>query len=145
MRNCEVLVPTVTDVIDAAVISQAGPQLRLIANYGNGVDNIDVQSALNRGITVTNTPGVLTEDTADMTLALILAVPRRIAEGMAAHGSARVIEQHEFNPESLKAALDDIVARHGDYERNASRLMELAANRDGARNIADRVLEHLRG
>jgi glyoxylate reductase len=65
------------------VISQAGPQLRLIANYGNGVDNIDVQTALNRGITVTNTPGVLTEDTADMTLALILAVPRRVAEGMA--------------------------------------------------------------
>ena len=83
VRNCEVLVPTVTDTIDAAVISQAGPQLRLIANYGNGVDNIDVQSALNRGITVTNTPGVLTEDTADMTLTLILAVPRRIAEGMA--------------------------------------------------------------
>jgi glyoxylate reductase len=83
VRTCEVLVPTVTDTIDAAVISQAGPQLRLIANYGNGVDNIDVQSALNRGITVTNTPGVLTEDTADMTMALILAVPRRIAEGMA--------------------------------------------------------------
>jgi len=83
VKSCEVLVPTVTDVIDAAVISQAGPQLRLIANYGNGVDNIDVQSALNRGITVTNTPGVLTEDTADMTMALILAVPRRIAEGIA--------------------------------------------------------------
>ena len=84
VKNCEVLVPTVTDTIDSAVISQAGPQLRLIANYGNGVDNIDVQTALNRGITVTNTPGVLTEDTADMTMALILAVPRRIAEGMAA-------------------------------------------------------------
>lgn len=83
LKSCEVLVPTVTDVIDAAVISQAGPQLRLIANYGNGVDNIDVQSALNRGITVTNTPGVLTEDTADMAMALILAVPRRIAEGIA--------------------------------------------------------------
>ncbi len=82
--------------------------------------------------------------------AVLVPVPTQseqegIAEGMAAHGSARVIEQHEFNPESLKAALDDIVARHGDYERNASRLMELAANRDGARNIADRVLEHLRG
>ncbi len=83
VRSAEVLVPTVTDTIDAAVISQAGPQLRLIANYGNGVDNIDVQSALNRGITVTNTPGVLTEDTADMTMALILAVPRRVAEGIA--------------------------------------------------------------
>ncbi|NLH82252.1 MAG: D-glycerate dehydrogenase, partial [Phyllobacteriaceae bacterium] len=83
VKSCEVLVPTVTDAIDAAVISQAGPQLRLIANYGNGVDNIDVQTALNRGITVTNTPGVLTEDTADMTMALILAVPRRMAEGIA--------------------------------------------------------------
>ncbi len=82
VKSCEVLVPTVTDTIDAAVISQAGPQLRLIANYGNGVDNIDVQTALNRGITVTNTPGVLTEDTADMTMALILAVPRRVAEGI---------------------------------------------------------------
>ncbi len=82
VKSCEVLVPTVTDNIDAGVISQAGPQLRLIANYGNGVDNIDVQTALNRGITVTNTPGVLTEDTADMAMALILAVPRRMAEGI---------------------------------------------------------------
>jgi glyoxylate reductase len=81
-KSADVLVPTVTDTIDAAIISQAGPQLRLIANYGNGVDNIDVQSALNRGITVTNTPGVLTEDTADMTMALLLAVPRRMAEGI---------------------------------------------------------------
>jgi glyoxylate reductase len=63
------------------VISQAGPQLRLIANFGTGVDNIDLDTARNRGITVTNTPGVLTEDTADMTMALILAVPRRLVEG----------------------------------------------------------------
>ena len=77
------LVPTVTDRIDRAVISQAGPQLRLIANFGTGVDNIDLDTARNRGITVTNTPGVLTEDTADMTMALILAVPRRLAEGAA--------------------------------------------------------------
>ena len=63
------------------MLSQAGPNLRLIANFGTGVDNIDVQTALQRGITVTNTPGVLTEDTADMTMALILAVPRRLAEG----------------------------------------------------------------
>lgn len=82
LRTADVLVPTVTDQIDAAVISQAGPQLRLIANYGNGVDNIDVQSTLARGITVTNTPGVLTEDTADMTMALVLAVPRRMADGI---------------------------------------------------------------
>ncbi|MCK9909261.1 D-glycerate dehydrogenase, partial [Microbacteriaceae bacterium K1510] len=73
--------PTVTDRIDRAVISQAGPQLRLIANFGTGVDNIDLDTARNRGITVTNTPGVLTEDTADMTMALILAAPRRLVEG----------------------------------------------------------------
>jgi len=78
MREADVLVPTVTDRIDAALIAQAGEQMKLIANFGNGVDNIDVTSALRRGITVTNTPGVLTEDTADMTMALILAVARRI-------------------------------------------------------------------
>jgi glyoxylate reductase len=80
-REAEVLVPTVTDRIDKAVIMQAGEQLKLIANFGTGVDNIDVETALARGITVTNTPGVLTEDTADMTMALILAVARRIIEG----------------------------------------------------------------
>jgi len=81
LKIADVLVPTVTDHIDRAVISQAGPQLRLIANFGTGVDNIDLDTARNRGITITNTPGVLTEDTADMTMALILAVPRRLAEG----------------------------------------------------------------
>jgi glyoxylate reductase len=80
-KIADVLVPTVTDRIDRAVISQAGPQLRLIANFGTGVDNIDLDTARNRAITVTNTPGVLTEDTADMTMALMLAVPRRVAEG----------------------------------------------------------------
>jgi glyoxylate reductase len=82
-KVADVLVPTVTDRIDASVLSHSGEQLKLIANFGNGVDNIDVASALQRGITVTNTPGVLTEDTADMTMALILAVPRRLAEGSA--------------------------------------------------------------
>jgi glyoxylate reductase len=81
VKAAEVLVPTVTDRIDRAVLSQAGPQLKLIANFGTGVDNIDLDTARNRGITVTNTPGVLTEDTADMTMALILAVPRRLVEG----------------------------------------------------------------
>src|SRR5215207_6614315 len=81
MKSADVLVPTVTDRIDAAVLSQSGDKLKLIANFGNGVDNIDVTTALQRGITVTNTPGVLTEDTADMTMALILAVPRRLSEG----------------------------------------------------------------
>ncbi len=81
LRAAEVIVPTVTDRIDAELIELAGPQMKLIANFGNGVDNIDVVNAVQRGITVTNTPGVLTEDTADMTMALILAVPRRLAEG----------------------------------------------------------------
>src|SRR6478672_4633060 len=83
MKTADVLVPTVTDRSDAAVLKDTGENLKLIANFGNGVDNIDVATALQRGITVTNTPGVLTEDTADMTMALILAVPRRLAEGAA--------------------------------------------------------------
>jgi len=81
VKTADVLVPTVTDEIDSSVLSKAGDQLKLIANFGNGVDNIDVTTAVQRGITVTNTPGVLTEDTADMTMALILAVPRRLVEG----------------------------------------------------------------
>ena len=81
LAKADVLVPTVTDRIDAGVLSQAGDQLKLIANFGTGVDNVDLDTARNRGIIVTNTPGVLTEDTADMTMALILAVPRRLAEG----------------------------------------------------------------
>jgi glyoxylate reductase len=81
VKMADVLVPTVTDEIDASVLSKAGEQLKLIANFGNGVDNIDVATAVQRGITVTNTPGVLTEDTADMTMALILAVPRQLVEG----------------------------------------------------------------
>jgi len=80
-RTADVLVPTVTDHISADVINQPDCKLRLIANFGNGVDNIDVPAAHARGITVTNTPKVLTEDTADMTMALILAVPRRLIEG----------------------------------------------------------------
>ncbi len=82
MAEADVLVPTVTDTIDADLIANAGEQLKLIANYGTGVDNIDVTAAVKRGITVTNTPGVLTEDTADMTMALILAVSRRLIEGV---------------------------------------------------------------
>jgi glyoxylate reductase len=81
VKEAEVLVPTVTDRIDAGVLSQAGEKLRLVASFGTGVNNIDLKTAHQRGITVTNTPGVLTEDTADMTLALMLAVPRRLTEG----------------------------------------------------------------
>jgi glyoxylate reductase len=80
-KIADVLVPTVTDRIDKSVLSQAGPKLRLVASFGTGVDHIDLATARARGITVTNTPGVLTEDTADMTMALILAVSRRLAEG----------------------------------------------------------------
>ncbi|UVK38970.1 D-glycerate dehydrogenase [Mesorhizobium sp. AR10] len=81
VKEADVLVPTITDHIDAALIAQAGENLKLIANFGNGVDKIDVEAAAKKGITVTNTPNVLTEDTADMTMALMLAVPRRLAEG----------------------------------------------------------------
>jgi glyoxylate reductase len=79
--QADVLVPTVTDRIDAEVLTAAGPALKLIASFGTGVDHVDLAAAQQRGIIVTNTPGVLTEDTADMTMALILAVSRRLAEG----------------------------------------------------------------
>ena len=81
VATADVLVPTVTDRIDSGILAQAGPKLRLIASLSAGVDHIDLASARQRGITVTNTPDVLTEDTADMTMALILAVARRIVEG----------------------------------------------------------------
>src|ERR1700730_10497486 len=81
VRTADVLVPTVTDEITEELLKQPDCRLKLIANFGNGVDNIDVIAAHARGITVTNTPKVLTEDTADMTMALILAVPRRLIEG----------------------------------------------------------------
>ena len=81
VERADVLVPTVTDRIDAEVLDAAGPALKLIASFGTGVDHVDLAAAQRRGIIVTNTPGVLTEDTADMTMALILAVSRRLAEG----------------------------------------------------------------
>ena len=81
MADCDVLVPTVTDTVDAGLIAGAGERLKLIANFGAGVNHIDLKAARARGIVVTNTPGVLTEDTADMTMALIVSVPRRLAEG----------------------------------------------------------------
>lgn len=83
MQGADVVVPTLSDKIDAGMLGQAGPQLKLIANYGAGVDHIDVATARQRGILVSNTPGAVTEDTADMTLALILAVTRRLPEGLA--------------------------------------------------------------
>jgi len=86
VQRAEILVPTVTDRIDAEVLAHAGARLKLIANFGAGLDHIDLAAAAARGIAVTNTPGVLTEDTADLAMALILAVPRRLVEG------ARIVE-----------------------------------------------------
>ncbi len=83
VQQADVLVPTVTDRLDSRILARSGERLRLIANFGAGVDNIDLETARQRGITVTNTPGVLTDDTADIAMALILAVPRRIVEGSA--------------------------------------------------------------
>lgn len=90
LETADVLVPTVTDQLDARLLARAGDQLKLIAQFGAGVDNIDVESANSRGIAVTNTPGVLTDDTADIAMALILAVPRRLSEGR------RAMEAGEF-------------------------------------------------
>jgi glyoxylate reductase len=90
VARADVLAPTITDRIDATLLERAGPQLKLIANFGVGVDHIDVAAANARGIAVTHTPGVLTEDTADLTLALIMAVARRIVEG------ANVTQAGEF-------------------------------------------------
>jgi glyoxylate reductase len=80
-KAADVLVPTVTDRIDSRILSQAGPRLKLIASFGTGVDHIDLDTARQRGITVTNTPGVLTDDTADMSMALVLATARRMGAG----------------------------------------------------------------
>ena len=91
VQTADVLVPTVTDNIDAALLKQAGPQLKMIANFGVGVNHIDLEEARARGILVTNTPGVLTEDTADMTMALLLSVTRRLAEG------ERLVRSGEWN------------------------------------------------
>ena len=91
LATADVLVPTVTDQIDARLLVRAGDQLKLIAQFGAGTDNIDVESAAQRGIAVTNTPGVLTDDTADITMALILAVPRRLTEGRMAMEAGKFV------------------------------------------------------
>ncbi len=82
LADADVLVPTITDPIDAALLAAAGPRLGLIANFGTGTEHIDLSAARSRRIIVTNTPGVLTDDTADMTMALIVMVSRRFGEGM---------------------------------------------------------------
>jgi glyoxylate reductase len=91
LARADVLAPTITDRLDEAVIARAGPRLKLIANFGAGVDHIDVAAANARGIAVTNTPGVLTDDTADLTMGLILAAARRVVEG------ANIVQAGEFN------------------------------------------------
>ncbi|BBD96866.1 D-glycerate dehydrogenase [Sphingobium amiense] len=98
MADCDVLVPTITDQIDAALIDGAGERLQLIASFGSGIDHVDLSAARRRGIIVTNTPGVLTEDTADMTMALILSVPRRLAEG---EKLVRAGEWHGWSPSGM--------------------------------------------
>ena len=98
LQRAHVLVPTVTDRLDAALIEQAGPQLKLIASFGAGVDHIDLNAAKKKGITVTNTPGVLSEDTADVTMSLILSVPRRLIEG---HALARSGDWTGWSPTGM--------------------------------------------
>ena len=90
VQSAEILVPTVTDNIDSEIINSAGTQLGLIANFGAGVDHIDLLSAASKGMVVTNTPDVLTEDTADLTMALILMTPRRMGEG------ERIVRRNEW-------------------------------------------------
>jgi len=90
VQRAGVLVPTITDIIDSPLLARAGDQLKMIANFGAGVDHIDLEAAVGRGLIVTNTPGVLTEDTADLAMGLILAVSRRIVEG------AQVVAEGRF-------------------------------------------------
>lgn len=98
MADCDVLVPTVTDSIDASIIAAAPPRLKLIASYGAGVNHIDLAAAKAKGIMVTNTPGVFTDDTADLTMALILNVPRRLGEG---HRAMRNGEWRGWSPTGM--------------------------------------------
>jgi glyoxylate reductase len=98
MADCDVLVPTVTDSIDASIIAAAPPRLKLIASYGAGVNHIDLAAAKAKGIMVTNTPGVFTDDTADLTMALILNVPRRLGEG---HRAMRNGEWNGWSPTGM--------------------------------------------
>lgn len=98
MADCDVLVPTVTDTIDASIIAAAPPRLKLIASYGAGVNHIDLAAAKAKGIMVTNTPGVFTNDTADLTMALILNVPRRLGEG---HRAMRNGEWSGWSPTGM--------------------------------------------
>ena len=104
MRTADVLVPNLRDRIDNTLVAQSGANLRLIANYGAGVDHIDVATCRQRGILVSNTPSVVTEDTADMTMALILAVTRRIPEGLA------LMRSNDFDGWSPNALLGGRIA-----------------------------------
>ncbi len=81
LETCDILVPTLTDKLDAELLSNPRNAVKLIANFGNGTDHIDIKSARDAGIVVTNTPNVLTSDTADIAMALIISIPRRLVEG----------------------------------------------------------------
>ncbi len=147
VKSADVLVPTITDEIDASIIAEAGPGLKLIANFGNGFDNIDVPAALARGITVTNTPGVLTADTADMTMALILAVSRRLAEG------ARVVPEDEWSGWSPTWMLGHRITgkrlgiigmgRIGQALARRAKAFDLSIHYHNRRHVAPRIEEEL--
>ena len=128
VRTADVLVPTVSDKIDAHVIAQAGDQLKLIANFGNGTDNIDIEAASDRGITVTNTPRVLTDDTADMIMAMMLAVPRRLVEG----AGVTVVATSNRHPDDLyKDGINrPLFLPFIDHLKTHCRILELASDRD---------------
>ena len=126
MRTADILVPTITDQIDAALLAGAGEKLRLIAQYGAGVDNIDVSTARQRGIQVSNTPGVTTDDTADMALALMLAVTRRIPEGL------RVMQEGKWDGWSPTAMLGGRIGGRRIWILGMGRIGQAVARRAGA-------------
>ena len=134
VKRCDVLVPCVTDTLDAGVLAQAGEKLRLIANYGAGVDHIDVATAQSRGILVSNTPGVGAEDTADMVMALILGVVRRLPEGMAEMQAGRW---------SGWAPMDHLGGRIGQAVARRARAFGMQIHYPNRRRVHDSIEQEL--
>jgi len=137
VKAADVLVPTVTDRIDSRVLAQAGPRLKLIASFGTGVDHIDLDGARQRGITVTNTPGVLTDDTADMTMALVLATARRMGAG------ERLVREGKWtgwSPTSMLGSRLQYLAPLGGYATplKAGRRAKARPKRNGSRPLSPR-------